>query len=114
MQPADLLVQLGVGTRARQRDLADVVLDVEVRVVDPVGLVKAERHVQQLAPQHGHQRQPFGHHLGEPGQGQRLGGAAGVEHAQPADVPGGVRCLQGEEGGVETGELLHVLLLYRG
>ncbi len=108
MQPADLLVQLGIGARARQRDLPDVVLDVEVRVVDPVGLVQAERHVEQLAPEYGHERQPFGHDLGEPGQRERLGGVAGVEQAQPANVPGGVGRLQGEEGGIETGELLHI------
>ena len=70
--------------------------------------VMAERHVQQLAPEHGHERQSLGHHLGEPGQGERLGGVAGVEQAQPADVPGSGGRLHGEEGGIETGELLHV------
>ena len=51
---------------------------------------------------------PFGHDLGEPGQGERPGGVAGIQDAQPSDVTGGVGRLQGEEGGIETGELLHI------
>jgi hypothetical protein len=41
-----------------------VILDVEVRVIDPVRLVQAERDIQQLAPQDGHQRDALGHDLG--------------------------------------------------
>jgi hypothetical protein len=107
VQPADLFGQLRVRAGARQGDLADVVLDVEVTVVDPVGLVQAERHIQQLAPEHGHQRQPLGHDLGEPGQSQRLGRGTGIEDAQPPDVAGGIGRLEGEERGIHAGELPH-------
>ncbi|HTT00206.1 MAG TPA: wax ester/triacylglycerol synthase domain-containing protein, partial [Streptosporangiaceae bacterium] len=107
VQPRDLLGELGVRPGAGQRELADVVLDVEVRVVDPVRLVQAERHAPQLAAQHRDQRQPLPQHLGQPGQGQRLGRLPRVQDAHPAHVAGGVRRLQGEERRVQAGELLH-------
>ena len=47
--PRDLLGQLAVGRRRRQRQLAHVVLEVEVRIVDPIWVVQAERHL--LQPQ---------------------------------------------------------------
>ncbi len=43
VQPGHLLGELGVGPWPRQRDLPDVVLDVEVRIIDPVRLIQAER-----------------------------------------------------------------------
>jgi hypothetical protein len=84
-----------------------VVFDVEVRIVDPVGLVQAQRHVQELAAQHRDQGQPAGQHLGQPGERQRRRGIPRVEQAQPADVAGRVGRLQGEEGRIKAGELLH-------
>ena len=108
MQPADLLGQLGVRSGAGQGELADVVFDVEVRVVDPVRLVQAERDVQQLAPQDRYQGEALGQDFGQPGQGQRLGRFFRVQHGQPADVAGGAGRLEREEGGVKSGELLHI------
>ena len=46
-------------------------------------------------------------HLRQPGQGERLGRTGRVEDADAADVPGGVGRLQRQEGGVQSGELLH-------
>jgi len=66
VQARNLLGQLRVRAGTRERDLPDVVLDVEVRVVDPVRLIQSERHVQELATQHRHERQPLAQHLRQP------------------------------------------------
>jgi hypothetical protein len=42
-----LLGQFRVGRRGRQRQLAHVVLEVEVGIVDPVRVVESQRHVPQ-------------------------------------------------------------------
>ena len=55
-----LLGQLSVGPRRRQGDLANVELEVEVRVVDPVGVVEVERHLRQPPPERRHEGEPLG------------------------------------------------------
>ncbi len=58
--PGDLSAQLRPATRSGQTDLAHVKFEVEVRVVDPVGVVKSQRRVDQSPAQHRRQRQPVG------------------------------------------------------
>ena len=51
MQPRRLDAQLPPVTGLRQRDVADVVLEIEVLVLDPLRMIQAERHVRQLLPE---------------------------------------------------------------
>ena len=53
MQACRLLRELARIARSGKGELAHVVLDVEVRVVDPVGLVQAERDSHQPLPEGG-------------------------------------------------------------
>ena len=55
-----LLGELLVVARRRQRQLADVEVEVEVGVVHPVRVVEAERHLGQPPAQRRQQRQPLG------------------------------------------------------
>jgi len=64
-----------------------VELDVEVRVLDPVRLVDAERHLDEPSAERRHQVEPGDDRLGEPRQRQRLRCGRRVEDADAADVP---------------------------
>ena len=57
----DLLADLGVRRGLGQRELAHVVLEVEVRIVDPVGVVEVERDAAQAPAERRQQRQALGH-----------------------------------------------------
>ena len=107
MQPRGLLGQLPVVTGRRQGELADVELDVEVRVLDPVGLVEPERDLDQPAAERRDQVQPGLDEPGQPVERERLGSGRRVEDADAADVAVDRRRLHREEGRVEAGELLH-------
>ena len=61
--PRDLLGELLVGPGRRQGELADVEVEVEVAVVDPVGVVEPERHLGEAPAHRRQQRQPLGDHL---------------------------------------------------
>src|SRR3990170_8993893 len=58
MEPGDLLPEQREGPRPRNRQLPDVELEVEVRVVDPVGAGQAEGHLRQSLPEDRYQMQP--------------------------------------------------------
>ena len=114
VQPGRLLGELLVVTRGGQRQLADVELDVEIGVLDPVRLVDPERHLDQSPPERRQQVQAGLHHFGEVLEGERFRRRGRVEDADAADVPVDRRGLHGQEGRVESGELLHVVCLPRG
>ncbi len=106
--PRHLLGELLVGARRRQRELADVEVEVEVRVVDPVRVVEAERHLGQTPAHRRQQRQPLGEHLLDVGELELAArGGARIEDRDPADVPALARVLEREELGVEAGQLAH-------
>ena len=87
MQPADLGPQLAPVARPRQGQMADVELEVEVGVVDPVGPIEIERNPQQLVAQRRDQRQArleLRHDLLE---ARRTSGRTGrVVHAEHAEM----------------------------
>jgi hypothetical protein len=60
--PRDLLRELRVRGRRRQRQLPHVVLEIELGVVDPVRIVQPERHLLQTPTKRRQQRQPLGDH----------------------------------------------------
>ena len=74
-----------------ERQLADVELDVEVRIFDPVGLIEPQRHLGEAAAKRRDQMQPGLHQLGQPVEGQRLAALRRVEDAHTADMPVGRR-----------------------
>ena len=92
-----------------QADLAQVELDVEVRVVDPVRPSETERHHDQALPQWRGQVQPRLEDLAQPVEGQSSppGAVGGIEQDQTAHVPDRRRGLHVEELGVQRRQLLH-------
>ena len=85
--PRHLLGQLRVAAGRRQRQLADVVLEIEVRIVDPVRVVERERHFLQPPAEGWQQRQPLGDHVVDVGELEAAVGArARIEHSHAADV----------------------------
>jgi hypothetical protein len=78
-QPGDLLGQLLVGAGGRDRDLPDVEVEVEVRVVGPVRHVDPQRHLHQAPAQRGQQVQPLLEELSHSVGGERLGHLRGVD-----------------------------------
>jgi len=44
--------QLPPVTRLRQGDMADVIFKIEIRVIDPIGMIQIERHPHQLLPEY--------------------------------------------------------------
>jgi hypothetical protein len=103
-----LLGQLLVARRRRQRELAHVVLEIEVRVVDPVGVVEPERDRLQPPAERRQQGQALGDEGEDIAELERSGGTCGgIEDGQAADVTGLARILESEELRVEAGELAH-------
>jgi hypothetical protein len=106
--PRDLLGELLVASRRGQAELAHVEVQVEVEVVDPVGIVEAERHLLQAPAQRRQQRQALGDQrldVGErevPGRRRRR-----VEDRDARDVPALARRLEREELRVEARQLAH-------
>ena len=97
-----------VGTARRgEADVAHVVVEVEVGVVDPVRVVEFERHLDQ----------PAAHRLEPPDEGVEsvVSGLERIEVAvrplvdgEPADVSVGIGRLHVEETRIEAGQLFHV------
>ena len=48
MQPRDLNAELAPVARLRQRDMANMKLDIEIRIVDPVWAVEIQWHLLQF------------------------------------------------------------------
>jgi hypothetical protein len=101
---AELAPVTGLG----QGDVAHVVFDVEVLVLDPVGIVEVERHAQDLLAEHRQLAEPafdMGQDLLEAHLAARRGGL--VVDVQQGDVGIGVSAVGVDVGGVVFAELAH-------
>jgi hypothetical protein len=106
--PRHLLGKLLVVPRRDQRELADVEVQVEVLVVEPVGVVQPERDLHEPPAHRREQRQPLCQERLDVGAGDRAARAGRrVEDRQPAHVPGLARRLEREELRVQARELTH-------
>ena len=94
------VAQLLVGARRRQRGLAHVVVEVEVRVVDPDRPALVEGDEAQLLAEARHQVQARADVVAELGVGRRRA----LEDAGRGDVHVGAGALHVEEGGIESGQ----------
>ena len=87
MQPCRLHCQLAIITRRGQRQLADMELDVEIGVLDPVRLIQPKGHLHQAAAKQRDQMQPGLDELGQPLKRQRLAARGRIEDGHAAHVP---------------------------
>ncbi len=112
VDPCHLLCELPVVSRRRQADFAQMELDVEVRVVDPVGRSEREGYGDEALAKRGSQMKAWLEDLPQPIEGQlATWGGRRVKHDQAADVPHCRRRLDVQELGVQRGELLHTVSL---
>ena len=103
-----LLGQLAQVARSGQRDLADVVVEVDVRLLDPERVVEAERDLDQAPAERRQQVQALAQHRAQAADGDDAAGRGrGVVHGQAADVAVGPVVLERQELGVEARELSH-------
>ena len=98
--PRRQVAQLLVGAGRRQRGLAHVVLEVEVRVVDPDRPALVERHGAQLLAEARHQVQARGDVVAE----LLVGGRRALEDDRAGDVHVRARPLHVQEGRVQPGQ----------
>ncbi len=109
-----LLGELTLIARCGQRLLADVVLDVERAVVDPVRVVQRERHLGEAPAEGGQQVQTF---ADQPTNQCGIKGftrcGLGVIDAEDADVALDPVVLHGQELCVEAGQLSHAKIVRR-
>jgi hypothetical protein len=107
MQPRHVLLQLAVGAGLGQRDVAHVVIDVDVFVFHPDRVGQIEGHQFQLAREHGRQVQPLAHHL--LGVFIEVAGVARgqIEHVERADVHRHLGRFDVQEHGVHAAEVVH-------
>ncbi len=103
-----LNAELAPVARLRQRDVAHVILEVEVLVLDPVRLVEPERHGAQLLPEHRRAVQPALHEREDAFEREPAAGRGRrVVDRDEADVRIGVGALGGEEERIVLAELTH-------
>ena len=98
--PRRQVAQLLLGARRRQRGLAHVVVEVEVRVVDPDRPALAEGDEAQLLAEARHQVQARGDVVAE----LVVGGRRALEDDRRGDVHVGAGALHVEEGRIEPGQ----------
>ena len=99
--------QLGGAARRGERGASDVVAEIEVTVVGPVGVAEAQRHRHQAAPEHGGHGQARPDEVPHLLEGVAPGHGGGVEDGRHRDVHVEAGCLHVKEAGVQTGQLLH-------
>ena len=99
--------QLLEAARRRQRGAAQVVVEVEVLVVDPIGVAEAQRHLHQPAPEHGGQGQARPDQVAQFLEGVAAGDGGGVEHRRHRHVHVQAGRLQVQEARVQAGQPLH-------
>jgi len=92
---------------ARYGRRAKVVVEIEVLVADPVGLVEAERHLLQLLGEDGEQVKAGDQEIPVPAKGPGFWRRCRVADEQPADMADGVAGLDGQEPSVEAAQLFH-------
>src|SRR5215218_125413 len=108
-----LVGELRVGARSRQGQLAHVVVEVELRIVGPVGVVEPERHLDEPPAQRRQERHAVADEAFHGGAVQSIRRGRGVEDSEAGHVTGLSLVLEGEELGVEARELSHGVLLLR-
>ena len=112
VQPRRLDAELPPVPRLRQRDVAHVVLEVELSVLDPVRMVEIERHAHQSSSEHVRQVQPLLDVLEDPLEGDlALRSRRLVVDQDARHVRRRVGRLAVHERGVESAQLLHGDLL---
>jgi hypothetical protein len=89
----------------RHRNVAEVVVEVEVRVLDPERVVEAERHGDEPAPERRDKVQAFGHEVAHLGERERV--LPRLEDRERRHVAVRRRRFHGEEAVVETRQLTH-------
>jgi hypothetical protein len=104
----DGVPQLLVVAGRRHRGVADVEVDVEVGILDPVRIVEPERNRDEPARERRKEVQALTDEAGDACVGD-LAARRGrrVVHGKAAHVPVGPGCLDREELGVQARELLH-------
>ncbi len=106
--PRPLLGELAQVAGRGQRDLADVVVEVDVRLLDPERVVEAERDLDEAPAERREQVQALAQHRAQAADGDDAAGRGrGVVHGQAADVAVGPVVLERQELGVEARELSH-------
>jgi hypothetical protein len=114
MQPRHVLLQLPVGARLGQRDVAHVVVDVDVVVVHPHGVGHVEGHQRELAREHVGQVDAAGHEALGVFVEVALVALGQVEHVERAHVHRHFRRFHVQEGGIKTAQVFHVSCLLGG
>jgi hypothetical protein len=90
-----------------QSQLEQVAIEIEVRIVSPVGPVQPERHLHEAQAQRRREVEAFEQEAGERLPVEAATGR--VENRQPRDMSGGGRGLGVQELRVERGQLAHLL-----
>jgi len=103
----DELGQLLDASRRGKRPAADVVLDVECRVVDPVRVAQAEGDLHQSPAEDRGQLEPGAHKVAQLVEGVAARDGGRVEHRRHRDVHVQAGCLQVQERRIEPCELFH-------
>jgi hypothetical protein len=108
--PRHGLGELAVAARRRHGGLADVEVEVEVGILDPVGVVEAERNADQ-PPAERRQQVDAPRHQPADVRDRQLAARCGrrVVDGEPAHVPVGPGGLHRQELGVQAGQLSHGL-----
>ena len=109
VQPCNVLLQLSMRARLRQRDPTDVIVDVDLVVLDPHRIRQLERHQRELAREHGRDVQAIDDVLLEV-----LVEVAGVavgqfQRVQAADVHRRLRGLEMQEARIHAAQMVHAL-----
>ena len=102
-------MELGVGARRRQRDALDVLVDVEVRVVDPDRRAQAERRTGEPLAQPRQQVQA----TADVGEEVVVAGRRALADQHGADRHVAVGFLVGQERRVERRQPVHMALGHR-
>ncbi len=105
-----LLAQLALIARRGKRDVADVVVDVDSAVVNPVRMVEAQRHTSQSPPQRGQEVHALGYQLANERRVERPARCGdGVIHPQCTHMALGAVVFASQEQRVECRQLSHLL-----
>ena len=107
------LGQLGGAAGSRQGRPSHVVVDVEVGVLDPQRVVELERDLDEAPPERRQQVEPALDELDHLLEGVAAGDGGRVEDGRRRHVHVDRRRLEIEEGGIESGEPLHLPTLAR-
>ena len=102
--------ELDESARLRQRDLTDVMDDVEVRILDPKRMVEGHRDLDQTPTEIAIPEDLLLNTLGESGERIPAGNLGRIEHRRECDVHLNLRRFQIKERGVEPRQPFHAHL----